>query len=295
QIAKADLVTEMVGEFPELQGVMGKYYALNDKEDIQVAKAIEEHYWPKFANDELPSSEIGTAVSLADKIETLVGIWGIGLIPTGDKDPYALRRSALGIIRMLLENPLNIRELLTFAYQAFPKGLLNENTVAEVYQFILTRLAIYLQNEYAHDVVTASLANQPEEFNQLPAILSAIANFKNLPEALALAETNKRVSNMLKKSDFSESTLDHNKLQEKAEIALWESIQSISDKIEKALQSKDYQKALNVLAEMKPKVDAFFDEVMVMSQDQEVRQMRLNLLNLLAKKLNAVADISHLN
>ncbi|QRN41335.1 MAG: glycine--tRNA ligase subunit beta [Neisseriaceae bacterium] len=295
QLAKADLVTEMVGEFPELQGVMGKYYALNDNEDSEVAKAIEEHYWPKFANDVLPSSEIGIAVSLADKLETLIGIWGIGLIPTGDKDPYALRRSALGIVRILLEFPLNIQKLLEFVYQTFPKGLLSTKTVSEVYQFILTRLAVYLQNKHTHDVVMASLAKQPEEFSQLSAILIAIENFKNLPEALALSETNKRVSNILKKNNFSESNIHQDKLHEKAEIILWENIQVVSCIIETALQNRDYQSALNVLAKIKPKVDAFFDEVMVISADTQIRENRLNLLNVLSKKLNAVADISYLS
>ena len=181
RLAKADLVTEMVGEFPELQGTMGKYYAQLDGEQPEIALAIEQHYQPRFAGDALPENTIGTAVALADKLETLVGIWGIGLIPTGDKDPYALRRSALGVLRMLMNDSLSINELLTFVFDSFPKDLLSENTVSEVADFMQARLAVLLQNDYPQDVVAAVLAQRPDRLNDLQAKLQAVKQFKQLP------------------------------------------------------------------------------------------------------------------
>ena len=292
RLAKADLVTEMVGEFPELQGTMGKYYALLDGEQPEIAAAIEQHYQPRFAGDKLPESPIATAVALADKLETLVGIWGIGLIPTGDKDPYALRRAALGVLRMLMNSPLSIQDLLHTVAAQFPQGLLAENTVAEVADFMQARLAVLLQNDYAHDTVAAVLAQRPDRLDDLADKLQAVESFKKLPEAAALAAANKRVQNLLKKADAELGAVQKNLLQEDAERALFATTQALRPAVQEALAQHDFQAALTALAAIKPQVDAFFDGVMVMADDAAVKQNRLNLLNLLAGLMNAVADIS---
>ena len=295
RLAKADLVTEMVGEFPELQGTMGKYYALLDGEQPEIAAAIEQHYQPRFAGDKLPESPIATAVALADKLETLVGIWGIGLIPTGDKDPYALRRAALGVLRMLMNSPLSIQDLLHTVAAQFPQGLLAENTVAEVADFMQARLAVLLQNDYAHDTVAAVLAQRPDRLDDLADKLQAVESFKKLPESAALAAANKRVQNLLKKADAELGAVQENLLQEDAERALFAATQALRPTVQAALAQHDFQAALTALAAVKPQVDAFFDNVMVMADDAAVKQNRLNLLNELSQLMNAVADISLLS
>ncbi|MCS4534136.1 glycine--tRNA ligase subunit beta [Neisseria montereyensis] len=295
RLAKADLVTEMVGEFPELQGTMGKYYARLDGETDEIADAIEQHYQPRFAGDALPASPTATAVALADKLETLIGIWGIGLIPTGDKDPYALRRAALGVLRMLMDNNLDINELLEVVYQSFPQGKLSENTTAEVADFMQARLAVLLQNDYPHDIVAAILAKKPSRLNDLTAKLQAVAAFKQLPEAAALAAANKRVQNLLKKADGALGAVNADLLAQDEEKALFTAATALQPKIEAALGNQDFQTALTELAAIKPQVDAFFDNVMVMADDAAVKQNRLNLLNQLAQLMNAVADIALLS
>ena len=295
RLAKADLVTEMVGEFPELQGTMGKYYAVLDGEQPEIAAAIEQHYQPRFAGDKLPESPIATAVALADKLETLVGIWGIGLIPTGDKDPYALRRAALGVLRMLMNSPLSINDLLNTVAAQFPKDLLAANTVAEVADFMQARLAVLLQNDYAQDTVAAVLAQRPDRLDDLADKLQAVESFKKLPEAAALAAANKRVQNLLKKADAQLGAVQENLLQEDAERALFAATQALRPTVQNALAQHDFQAALTALAAVKPQVDAFFDHVMVMAEDAAVKQNRLNLLNELATLMNAVADISLLS
>ncbi|HFC8517645.1 TPA: glycine--tRNA ligase subunit beta [Neisseria weaveri] len=294
RLAKADLVTEMVGEFPELQGTMGKYYARLDGESEEIAQAIEAHYQPRFAGDDLPQSTTATAVALADKLETLVGIWGIGLIPTGDKDPYALRRSALGILRMLMQHDLDINDLLQTAYNSFPQGKLADNTVAEVADFMQARLAVLLQNDHPQDIVAAVLAKQPSRLNDLAAKLQAVAAFKQLPEAAALAAANKRVQNLLKKADAELGAVNESLLQQDEEKALFSAAQALQPKIEAALAAQDFQTGLSELASVKPQVDAFFDNVMVMADDAAIKQNRLNLLKQLADLMNAVADIAKL-
>ena len=292
RLAKADLVTEMVGEFPELQGTMGKYYARLDGEHAAIADAIEQHYRPRFAGDALPESPVATAVALADKLETLVGIWGIGLIPTGDKDPYALRRAALGILRMLMQHGLDVNDLIQTAFASFPQGLLNDKTPAEVADFMQARLAVLLQNDYPQDIVAAVLAKHPGRLNDLAARLDAVAAFKTLPEAAALAAANKRVQNLLKKADAELGAVNEALLQQDEERALYAAAQSMQPKIEAALARQDFQAALSELAAVKPQVDAFFDGVMVMADDAAVKQNRLNLLNQLSQQMNAVADIA---
>ena len=292
RLAKADLVTEMVGEFPELQGTMGKYYARLDGESATIADAIEQHYRPRFAGDALPESPVATAVALADKLETLVGIWGIGLIPTGDKDPYALRRAALGILRMLMQHGLDVNDLIQTAFASFPQGLLNDKTPAEVADFMQARLAVLLQNDYPQDIVAAVLSKRPGRLNDLAAKLEAVAAFKTLPEAAALAAANKRVQNLLKKADAELGAVNEALLQQDEERALYAAAQAMQPKIEAALARQDFQTALSELAAVKPQVDAFFDGVMVMADDAAVKQNRLNLLNQLSQQMNAVADIA---
>ena len=292
RLAKADLVTEMVGEFPELQGTMGKYYARLDGESAAIADAVEQHYRPRFAGDALPESPVATAVALADKLETLVGIWGIGLIPTGDKDPYALRRAALGILRMLMQHGLDVNDLIQTAFASFPQGLLNDKTPAEVADFMQARLAVLLQNDYPQDIVAAVLAKRPGRLNDLAAKLDAVASFKALPEAAALAAANKRVQNLLKKADAELGAVNEALLQQDEERALYAAAQAMQPKIEAALVRQDFQTALSELAAVKPQVDAFFDGVMVMADDAAVKQNRLNLLNQLSQQMNAVADIA---
>lgn len=295
RLAKADLVTEMVGEFPELQGTMGKYYAVLDGEQPEIAAAIEQHYQPRFAGDKLPESPIATAVALADKLETLVGIWGIGLIPTGDKDPYALRRAALGVLRMLMNSPLSINDLLNTVAAQFSKDLLAANTVAEVADFMQARLAVLLQNDYAQDTVAAVLAQHPDRLDDLADKLQAVESFKKLPEAAALSAANKRVQNLLKKADAQLGAVNENLLQEDAERALFAATQALRPTVQNALAQHDFQAALTALSAVKPQVDAFFDNVMVMADDAAVKQNRLNLLNELSQLMNAVADISLLS
>lgn len=294
-LAKADLLTEMVGEFPELQGTMGKYYALHDGENPAVAVAIEQHYRPRFAGDRLPESRVATAVALADKLETLVGIWGIGLIPSGDKDPYALRRAALGVLRMLMQNNLAMLPLLQAAYNTFPPDKLAENTVDEVAKFMQARLAVLLQNDYAHDEVAAVLAGQTHDLGDVIAKVQAVAAFKQLPESSALAAANKRVHNILKKNRLALGDINPNLLQQPEEQDLYQATQGLGPKINQALARKDFQAALGVLAAVKPTVDAFFDKVMVMAEDEDIKRNRLSLLKALAQQMNAVADIAVLN
>lgn len=318
RLAKADLVTEMVGEFPELQGTMGKYYARLDGETEEIAEAIEQHYQPRFAGDRLPESKIAIAVALADKLETLVGIWGIGQIPTGDKDPYALRRATLGILRILMlpeckGDQLGLGQLINETYQTFPRGwkdmansLEQRHFLSNIASFIETRLAILLQNEYSQDVISAVLKGPkqtPEESKQgvsrwfhklynLHAKLQAVTAFKQLPEAAALAAANKRVQNLLKKADAELGEVDESLLQQDEEKALYAAAQDLQPKIAAAVAEGNFQTALSELASVKPQVDAFFDGVMVMAEDPAVKQNRLNLLNRLAEQMNAVADIA---
>lgn len=294
RLAKADLLTEMVGEFPELQGTMGKYYAQADGENAVVADALEAHYRPRFAGDDLPQTPVATAVALADKLETLVGIRGIGLIPTGDKDPFALRRAALGVLRMLMRDHLNARKLIQAAFDAFPAGKLAADTVDAVAEFMHARLAVLLQNDYAHDEVAAVLAVRPADLGEVPARLAAVSAFKKLPEAAALAAANKRVHNILRKNPADSAPVQTALLQENAEKELFAAAQNVQQQIDSALAQKDFQAALHALASLRGAVDAFFENVMVMAEDEALRRNRLALLQLLAAQMNAVADISRL-
>jgi glycyl-tRNA synthetase beta chain len=293
-LAKADLLTDMVGEFPELPGVMGGYYARHDGESDSVALAIEDHYRPRFAGDTLPRNEIGLIVALADKLETLVGLFGIGQVPTGDKDPFALRRHALGVIRMLVERdlPLAVPQLVNAAAQVFGSS----KAIDEVTTFLYDRLVGYLRDlNYSTQEVDAVVSLRPPNWAQLPARLAAVKAFSALPESASLATANKRITNILKKSDAQPGAgIDEACLVEPAEKALRGSIAIVAPRADALFASGEYTASLRELAALKGPVDAFFDQVMVNTDDPVLRANRLALLAHLHQSMNRVADLSRL-
>ncbi len=294
-LAKNDLMTEMVGEFGNLQGIMGRYYALADGENSAVALAIEEHYLPKQAGGATPSSDIGCVVALAEKIDTLAGIFSAGLCPTGDKDPYALRRAALGVLRILIEHDLklDIHALTEFALSLFAHEFDKTKTQMLVTDFIFERLKSYcLDKGFTADEFEAVLAVNPAEPLDFMQRLQAVKAFRQLPEAESLAAANKRILNILKKSDSPAETVGQ--LVEDVEITLLELAKKSAADIQPLLEKRDYQATLNRLAELKQPVDAFFDGVMVNCDDLELRANRLALLNLLSEQFLTCADISKL-
>jgi glycyl-tRNA synthetase beta chain len=297
QLAKTDLVTDMVGEFPELQGTMGRYYALNDGLSADVADAIEDHYKPRFAGDELPRNEVGVVVALADKLETLVGMFGIGNLPTGDKDPFALRRHALGVARMLVErdSPLQFHELTRTAFAAFPAGLLQDQSVA-LDEFLIERLKGYLKDTgySATEVDAAIYAQKLGSWFSLPKRLAAVRTFAALSEAAALAAANKRISNILKKGDAVDAHVSEVLLTEPAEIALHKAMSDIVPKANAQFEAGDYTASLQTLAALRAPVDDFFNGVMVNAEQTDLRLNRLGLLATLHAAMNRVADLSKL-
>ncbi|MBU1364023.1 MAG: glycine--tRNA ligase subunit beta [Gammaproteobacteria bacterium] len=299
-LAKADLLTDMVGEFPELQGIMGRYYALHDGLNADVADAIEDHYKPRFAGDSLPRGLVGTVVALADKLETLVGMFGIGQIPTGDRDPFALRRHALGTIRMLAEGNLDLplNSLLTVAGSAFKNiegGFLHHSEA--LIDFIYDRLAGSLREQgYTAQEVDAVVSQRPQRLGDIPKRLAAVRAFAALPEAAALAAANKRVGNILKKVENPvEPTVDNALLKEAPEIALHDALVDVVPQADAAFVTGDYAESLQALAALRAPVDAFFDGVMVNADDPALRANRLGLLAKLHVAMNKVADISKLS
>ena len=298
-LAKADLLTDMVGEFPELQGTMGRYYALHDGEDARVADAIEDHYKPRFAGDGLPRGDVGLAVALADKLETLLGLFGIGEKPTGDKDPFALRRHALGVVRMLAERDLALElpALLHGAARAFAVDLRAE-TLAELEDFIYERLANALREggNGSPQAIEAVLRLRPARLGEVNKRLAAVNAFAVLAEAPALAAANKRVGNILKKSTEAEvGELNEALLREPAEKALAAALDAVGPQARAAFGRGDYTASLQVLAALKTPVDAFFDQVMVNVDDPLLRANRLALLHRLHAAMNRVADLSALS
>ena len=296
-LAKADLLTDMVGEFPELQGTMGRYYALQDGESPAVADAIEQHYWPKGAGGVLPQNVVATAVMLADKLETLAGLFGIGQVPTGDKDPFALRRHALGVIRVLIELKLTVTlpELVAAAFASFFSVAGFTNASTELETFIQERLRGYLREQsYSALEVESVLAQRPARLDQLPERLAAVREFMSLPEALNLAAANKRIGNILKKSDPVTSNAQQAMLAEPTEHSLFEAMQSTAPKFDQYFAAQNYTAALKSLAPLKIPVDAFFENVMVNADDLALRNNRLALLNDLHLMMNKVADLSKL-
>ena len=299
ELAKADLVTDMVGEFPELQGIMGRYYAQHDGEAADVAEAIADHYRPRFAGDELPSNNVGCAVALADKLDTLVGFFGIGEKPTGDRDPFGLRRAALGVLRLLMERqlPLELPQLIQWSAGTFPAGVLQPDFEPALLAFITDRLRNLLKDQgEPQDVVEAVLGLNPARIDRVPARLAAVREFTAQPDALALAAANKRIGNLLKKVD-DVSTLgapNSTLLTEAPEKALYDKVTALAPTIADAMQAEAYADALMALAQVRASVDAFFEDVMVMAEDAKIRQNRLALLKTLSDQMNAVADIARL-
>ncbi len=296
ELAKADLVTDMVGEFPELQGLMGRYYATHDKEAPEVAAAIEEQYLPRFAGDTLPKSGVGLALALADKLETLTGLFGIGQQPAGDKDPFALRRHALGVLRMMLEipQPLSLAQLIALSHPTITREA-RTNLLA----FFIERLRGLLRDQgfnsnEIESVTTSIETNSDTQINLVPRRLTAVRAFMTLPEAENLAAANKRIGNILKKSDGNFGAVNAALLQEPAEQALQQAINSLNTGVATAISNQDYTTALQSLASLRTPVDAFFETVMVNAEDLALRQNRLNMLAALHKMMNAVADLSKL-
>ena len=296
RLAKADLLTDMVGEFPELQGIMGGYYARHEGLRDGVAIAIEDHYKPRFAGDSLPRNHTGTVVALADKLETLVGLFGIGQLPTGDKDPFALRRHALGVIRILLEKdlPLALPALIRDAAATF--GELITDPSEALLSFMADRLAVSLREQgYSAQEVDAVLALQPERLTEVPRRLAAVRAFVALPEAASLAAANKRVGNILKKADTDvQPVVDAALFREPAEAALYEALQSVAPQAQAAFEQSDYTGSLQALAALKAPVDAFFDGVMVNAEEPALKANRLGLLATLHGAMNRVADLARL-
>jgi glycyl-tRNA synthetase beta chain len=296
-LAKADLVTGMVGEFPELQGLMGRYYALHDGEPSIVAEAVEGHYHPRFAGDTLPESLEACAVALADKLEALAGLFGIGQQPTGDKDPYALRRQALGVIRILSERalPLSLAEIVRDAFAAFDPKLNVKPSEAELLAFFYDRMRGYFTDAgYGATEVDAVLALRPDRVDLIRLKLDAVTMFNTLPEAPSLAAANKRIGNILKKAEAAGARVDASLLQEDAEKALFTVFERARASAEESYQAQDYSGMLSALAALKGPVDAFFDAVMVMTDDVKLRDNRIALLAQLRETMNRIADISRL-
>jgi len=295
RLAKTDLLTDMVGEFPELQGIMGGYYARHDGLGEDIAIAIEDHYKPRFAGDELPRNATGTVVALADKLETLVGMFGIGNLPSGDKDPFALRRHALGVVRMLIEKdlPLDLDALLSGAVPAF--GALIQDATPALADFIYDRLAGSLREQgYTAQEVDAVLALRPQRLGDVAKRLLAVRAFAALPEAEALAAANKRIGNILKKAEGEGAGVLPELLQEPAERALFDLLGPIVDQSASSFAAGDYTASLQILAALRGPVDAFFDGVMVNADDAALKANRLALLRHLHGAMNRVADLSRL-
>jgi glycyl-tRNA synthetase beta chain len=295
-LAKADLLTDMVGEFPELQGIMGGYYARHDGENAEVALAIEDHYKPRFAGDALPRGQVGEVVALADKLETLVGLFGIGQLPTGDKDPFALRRHALGVIRLLMERQLAIPldKLLRDAAQAFGDRITDASVPLS--DFIYERLAGVLREQGATaQQVDAVLSLRPQQLDDIGNKLAAVRSFADLPESASLAAANKRVVNILKKAEEpTVAQVDPTLLSDPSEKDLHDALVRIGREARQAFDRRDFTASLQQLAALKAPVDSFFDKVMVNAEDPKVRANRLGLLAILRDEMNRVADLSKL-
>jgi glycyl-tRNA synthetase beta chain len=295
RLAKADLLTDMVGEFPELQGIMGAYYARHDGLGDEIAVAIEDHYRPRFAGDALPRNQLAIVVALADKLETLAGLFAIGQLPTGEKDPFALRRHALGIVRMLMEKdlPLSVPALVFEALGLFPQA--QPETADLLIDFIYERLAGLLREQgYSAHEVESVLALRPQRLGDVAKRLAAVRSFAALPEAPALAAANKRIGNILKKAERADPHVSLPLLKEEAEKALHAAMQEVTPRARQQFESGDYTGSLQTLAALRGPVDAFFDDVMVNAEEADLRLNRLGLLATLHQAMNRVADLSRL-
>ena len=295
RLAKTDLLTDMVGEFPELQGIMGQYYARHDGHGDDIAQAIADHYRPRFAGDELPANDVGIAVALADKLETLVGMFGIGNLPTGDKDPFALRRHALGVIRMLIEKDLALDLPLLIALCLPVFGDKVSDASQALMDFIDERLSGNLREQgYSAQEVDAVLALHPPRLGDVPKRLHAVRAFAALPESPALAAANKRIANILKKAGEVDAHVNTALLSEDAEKQLHAAMQQLLPPSEAQFKSGDYTASLQTLAALRAPVDAFFEGVMVNADEMDLRLNRQGLLKMLHAAMNRVADLSRL-
>lgn len=299
ELSKCDLSSDMVLEFSDLQGIMGRYYALNDGEAEEVAYAIEEQYKPGFAGDDIPSYTTGKILSLADKLDTILGIYAIGQKPTGTKDPFALRRASLGVLRIIIEGKLTVdlRTLLEQSARGLKEKVDATEAVDPTYQYIMERLRAYYQDQnVSHDVVDAVSAMQVESPLDFEQRVKAVSTFKTLPEAVPLAAANKRIANLLKKLDGKTpaDTIDRTLFVEPQEQALFDAITAQQANLKPLLAGKNYTQALSSLAAIRPEVDAFFDKVMIMSDDEALKHNRLALLNSLRALFLQVADLSSL-
>jgi glycyl-tRNA synthetase beta chain len=296
RLAKTDLLTDMVGEFPELQGIMGNYYARHDGLSEEIANAISDHYCPRFAGDHLPSNPVGVVVALADKLETLVGMFGIGNLPSGDKDPFALRRHALGVIRLLVEKelPLKLDQLIDGAFTAFPAGMLGD-AHTDLETFVFDRLSGAMrEQEFTAAQVDAVVCMRPVQLSLVPKQLQAVRAFAALPESAALAAANKRITNILKKAGEVDAHVNTALLQEDAEKALHAVMQQLLPHSEAQFNAGDYTASLQTLAALRAPVDAFFEGVMVNAEEMDLRLNRQGLLKALHAAMNRVADLSRL-
>jgi glycyl-tRNA synthetase beta chain len=292
ELAKADLLTGMVGEFPELQGVMGRYYARHDKEPAAVADAIESHYRPRFSGDRLPEGSIACAVALADKLDAMAGLFSIGQQPTGDKDPFGLRRTALGVVRILVEHKLqlSLKDLIHAAFEPFA-----ERPHTELRDFLFDRFSGYLKEQgYSTLQVEAVLSKMPANLGVVPQQLEAVKAFQAMPEAESLAAANKRVANILKQAEAKGETFEAGELRDPEERTLQAAIRAASEKARPLYDKGDYAGYLKSFSVLKEPVDSFFDKVMVMVEDRKLRSSRLALLRDLREAMNRVADISKL-
>ena len=300
QLSKCDLMTDMVGEFPALQGVMGRYYALHDGEDEQLAAAMDEQYQPRFAGDKVPQSKLGQILAIADKLDTLVGIFAINEIPTGDKDPFALRRAALGILRIAIEKQLDVDliQLLTIAVTEYKSRLPQikvSTIVGQCYDFTMERArSYYLETAVTPDVFDSVLAQRPSQPYDFDQRIKAVTEFRKLPEAESLSAANKRIANILKNLSESTAHIDESLLKEAAEKDLYGTLNKLVATVQPMFARRDYQLALTELAKLRVTVDRFFDDVMVMVDDEKLKNNRLALLHNLRGQFLQVADLSRL-
>ncbi|KXW55493.1 glycine--tRNA ligase subunit beta [Ferrovum sp. PN-J185] len=299
ELSKADLTSEMVGEFPELQGIMGKYYALNDGYSELIAEVIEDHYHPRFANDTLPRSQEGIIVAIAEKLESLVGLFACGQIPTGDKDPYGLRRASLGVIRLCIEGsiPIALNELIEDCASTFTSHQINSEIKTKLAQFIIERLKGYLKDQYfSFEEIESILPFAESRLDLLPKRLLAIREFSQLSESKKLAAANKRIKNILKKNDVNN---DHNgdfdQLTESAETNLINCLKTVSTHVELAMSRNDFNMALTQLIPLAEPINHFFDEIMIISEDLTIRSQRISLLLAIYQLMQQVADIGSLD
>jgi len=298
-LSKTDLMSEMVLEFPQVQGTMGKYYARHDGESETIAQALEEQYRPRFAGDTLPEANMGCAVAIADKIDTLVGIFGIGQAPKGDKDPFALRRAAIGLIRIITEKQLNldIADLISYSKTLFADKLTNDNVTNDVIDFVMGRFrAYYEEQSITVDVIQAVLVNKPTAPLDFDKRVKAVSHFKSLAQAQALASANKRVGNILAKFDGElYQSFNAELATEAAETSLANAFAGVKEQVAGFIENNEYQSALTALSSIKTEIDNFFEHVMVMADDEAVKINRLTLLNEIRNSFLAIADISLLN